>query len=131
MMMKHRRSILRWKCVARPFLAMATAALVAYFPPSVRADTTSMQSFTGTLASPEATFETTLALTSPDDVLLQTFGFRGGTNAQGTLIASGGTDPFLAVFSGTGNAATILTDASANPFGTSLDLSTRLPQARQ
>jgi hypothetical protein len=122
MTMKHRRSILRWKRVATAFLAIATAALLAYLPPSVRADTTS-QSFTGALASPEATFETTLNLTSTGDVLLQTFGFGGGTNAQGTLIASGGTDPFLAVFSGTGNAATILTDASANPFGTSLDLS--------
>jgi len=104
--MKHRRSILRWKRVATAFLAIATAALLAYLPPSVRADTTS-QSFTGALASPEATFETTLNLTSTGDVLLQTFGFGGGTNAQGTLIAPGGTDPFLAVFSGTGNAATI------------------------
>jgi hypothetical protein len=50
-------------------------------------------------------------------------GFKGGTNAQGTVIGPGGTDPLLAVFSGTGSASTMLTDASANPFGTSLDLS--------
>jgi hypothetical protein len=30
-------------------------------------------------------------LTSPADVLLQTFGFGGGTNAQGTVIGPGGT----------------------------------------
>jgi hypothetical protein len=44
-------------------------------------------------------------------------------NAAGMTISTGGTDPFLGTFSGTGSDATILTDASLNPFGTSLDVS--------
>jgi hypothetical protein len=79
-------------------------------------------SYTGTLATPESTFDVTLDLTSASSVALQTYGFGGGTNGEGTLIAPGGTDPFLAIFSGTGSAAAMLTDASANPFGTSTDL---------
>jgi PEP-CTERM motif len=79
-------------------------------------------SYTGTLATPESTFDVTLDLTSASSVALQTYGFGGGTNGDGTLIAPGGTDPFLAIFSGTGSAATMLTDALANPFGTSTDL---------
>jgi hypothetical protein len=62
-------------------------------------------SYTGALATSQSVSETTLKVTSPADVLLQTFGFAGGTNAQGTVIGPGGTDPFLAVFTGTGSAA--------------------------
>jgi len=80
-------------------------------------------SFTGTLTSPQTPFETTFTLTSTATIGLQTFGFGGGTNAAGNVIAPGGTDPFLAIFAGTGASATILTDAGLNPFGTSLDLS--------
>jgi hypothetical protein len=61
-----------------------------------------------------------VTLTAGEDVLLQTYGFGGGTNAAGTAIAAGGTDPFLAIFDPTGD---ILTDGMGNPFGTSLDLS--------
>jgi hypothetical protein len=104
--------------IALPLLAAWTATV-----PVARADSTSTQSFTGTLASSGSTFETTLTLGSSSDVLLQTYGFAGGTNGQGAAIVAGGTDPFLAIFSGTGDAATILTDGSGNPFGTSLDLS--------
>jgi hypothetical protein len=104
--------------LALPLLAALTVIL-----PVARADSTSTQSFTGTLSSSSSIFETTLTLGSSSDVLLQTFGFGGGTNGQGAAIAAGGTDPFLAIFSGTGDAATILTDGSGNPFGTSLDLS--------
>jgi hypothetical protein len=85
-----------------------------------RADTT--VSYTGTLASSSDVFETTLTLASPSNVTLQTFGFGGGTNQAGTVIAPGGTDPFLAIFSGLGDSAAILTDGSGNPFGTSLSL---------
>jgi hypothetical protein len=80
-------------------------------------------SFTGTLATPTTPTEFTLTLTGTENVTLQTFGFGGGTNAAGTVISAGGTDPFLAIFKGTGNGATILTDGASNPFGTSLDLS--------
>jgi hypothetical protein len=49
------------------------------------------------LASPEDTFDVTLTLASSPDVTLQTYGFGGGT-----LIAPGGTDPFVGLFLGTG-----------------------------
>src|SRR6516165_388902 len=72
-------------------------------------------SFLGTLASPTSTFEATLTLTGTSDVTLQTYGFGGGTNQAGTVVAPGGTDPFVGLFSGTGSGAAFLD-------GTSLDL---------
>jgi hypothetical protein len=54
--------------------------------------------------------------------LLQTFGFGGGTNQKGSVISSGGTDPFLAIYAGTGPTATILNDSTNNPLATSLDI---------
>ena len=86
---------------------------------SVQADTFS---YTGTLASSDSTVDFVITLASAGTVTLQTYGFGGGTNAAGTLIAAGGTDPFLAIFSGTGSSATVVTDGSANPLATSLDL---------
>jgi len=89
-------------------------------------------SCTGTLASPEDVFTEQFTVSgSPANVTLQTYGFGGGKNAPGDLISPGGTDPFLAIFSGTGSTATILTDGTAppdgpNPFATSLDLSNYL-----
>lgn len=80
-------------------------------------------SYTGTLASSSDVFETTLTLTTASNVTLQTFGFGGGVNQAGKTIMAGGTDPFLAIFSGTGAGATLLTDGMGNPFATSLDLS--------
>jgi hypothetical protein len=73
-------------------------------------------SYVNALASPEDTFEVTLTLASSSDVTLQTYGFGGGTNQAGTLIAPGGTDPFVGLFLGTGDSATFIN-------GTSLDLS--------
>ena len=73
-------------------------------------------SYVGTLGSPEATFDVTLILLTTSDVTLQTYGFGGGTNQAGTLIAPGGTDPFVGLFSGTGSGAMFLN-------GTSLTLS--------
>ena len=99
------------------FLAFFALALV---PASLHAGSLS---FVGTLASPTDVFETTFTLGSPATIGLQTWGFGGGTNAGGTPIPAGGTDPFLAIFSGTGAGATILTDVSSNPYGTSLDVS--------
>jgi PEP-CTERM motif len=75
----------------------------------------SSSSFVGTLTSPEDFFLTTISLTTNAEVTLQTYGFGGGTNQIGTLIAPGGTDPFVGLFLGTGNGATFIN-------GTSLDL---------
>ncbi len=103
--------------LALPLILFVAACLSV---PKALADSTT--SYTGTLSSPEDTFTTTLTLTSAESVALQTYGFGGGTNGNGTVIAPGGTDPFLAIFAGTGSGATILTDGMGNPFGTALDL---------
>ncbi len=95
------------------FIALALGATAAY------ADTFS---FTGTLSSPETIVVFVVTLPTPGEVDLQTYSFGGGTNAAATVISPGGTDPFLAIFSGIGSGAAILTDVSSNPYGTSLDL---------
>jgi hypothetical protein len=79
-------------------------------------------SYTGALASSTDVVDVTFTLGSPATIGLQTWGFGGGMNAAGDVILAGGTDPFLGIFSGTGASATILTDGSGNPYGTSLDL---------
>jgi hypothetical protein len=95
--------------------ALVLSAALAY------ADTTS---YTGTLANPDnvtGTFDSTdsfmvtVMIGTPSDLTLQTYGFGGGVNAAGTIIAPGGTDPFVGLFSGTGDNATFMD-------GTSLDL---------
>ena len=100
--------------LALPFALILTAA-VAY------ADTSS---YTGTLANPDNaagtfdstdSFTVTIALGSVSDVTLQTYGFGGGVNAAGMIIAPGGTDSFVGLFSGTGDNAAFID-------GTSLDL---------
>jgi hypothetical protein len=92
---------------------MLLIAVLALSANTARADGTS---YVNTLASPEDTFEVTLTLASSTDVTLQTYGFGGGTNQAGTLIAPGDTDPFVGLFLGTGDSATFIN-------GTSLDLS--------
>ena len=69
-------------------------------------------SYVGTLATPESTFEATLTLTAPSSVTLQTYGFGGGTNQAGMPIAPGGTDPFVGLFSGSGDTASFLNGGS-------------------
>ena len=63
---------------------------------------------TGALTSPEDTFETTATLSSAGTITLQTYGFGGGTNAAATVIPSGGFDPFVGLFSGTGSTAVFI-----------------------
>lgn len=109
------------RCLLALIFAMALCAGAA------RADST--QSHTGTLTNPDnstGTFDSTdsflltLTLGTASDVTLQTYGFGGGVNAAGMMISPGGTDPFVGLFSGTGNAALFLN-------GTSLDLTNYTP----
>lgn len=102
------------------FCALTLCAGVA------RADT---MSYVGTLQNPDNatgtfdstdSFTVTLTLGSLSDVTLQTYGFGGGTNAAGATISPGGTDPFVGLFSGTGNGALFID-------GTSLDLTNYSP----
>src|ERR1700723_3200891 len=62
-------------------------------------------SYTGMLANPQDSFATIVSVGGGRLVTLQTYGFGGGVNAAGTAIAAGGVDPFLGVFSGTGDSA--------------------------
>ena len=73
-------------------------------------------SYTGALANANSVFETTFFLTSADTIDIQTWGFGGGTNAAGQMIAPGGFDPLVALFSGPGGTASIYVDGSANPL---------------
>lgn len=80
-------------------------------------------SYTGTLSTPEDVFEQTFSLNATSNVEIATWGFGGGTNAAGTAIPSGGFDPLVALFSGSGPSATILTDGSGDPLADSDTLS--------
>ncbi len=92
---------------------LLAAALLTLAALPARADST--QSYVGTLGSPTDDYEVLLTLTATSDVTLQTYGFGGGTNAQGTVIAPGGTDPFIGLFANLGLSPTFV-------GGTSLDL---------
>jgi hypothetical protein len=72
-------------------------------------------SYTGTLGSPQSTFEVTFTLTASDTVTFKTWGFGGGTNAAGQAISAGGFDPLIALFNGPSATATIYLDGSGNP----------------
>jgi hypothetical protein len=103
-----KRTVLAWGVLACLCIGSAHAASIY---------------FSGTFGSPEASQEFILTLSAPTTIHMQTFGFGGGLTATGVTVSPGGTDPFLAIFSGTGSNATIVTDASSNTYGTSLDLS--------
>lgn len=88
--------------------SLAFSALLLVVSP---ASATSI-SLSGTLASPEDVVTTAFTLSSASDVTIQTLGFGGGTNLEGTAIPAGGIDPLIAVFSGLGSTAAILTDTT-------------------
>lgn len=71
---------------------------------------------TGTLATPQSVFQQVFDLTASGAVTFQTWGFGGGQNAAGNTISPGGFDPLIALFAGSGPAATIVTDGSGNPL---------------
>jgi hypothetical protein len=69
-------------------------------------------SYTGTLAGPEDSFTTTVNVAGDGTVTLQTYGFGGGVNGAGSTIAAGGFDPFVGLFSGTGDGAVFVDGTS-------------------
>jgi hypothetical protein len=73
-------------------------------------------SYMGTLdlvdANSLALFSFTLATSGTLNI--QTWGYGGGTNAAGTVIANGGFDPYVSLFAGTGDLATF---AASNDDG--------------
>ena len=74
------------------------------------------QSFTGSLnpANANDVFLVKFSLSAPATVKVQSWGYGGssnapgGTNAAGTVIAAGGLDPYISLFSGSGINATFL-----------------------
>lgn len=73
-------------------------------------------SYTGTLGAPQGFFEVTFTLTAPDTITFRTWGFGGGTNAAGQVVAAGGFDPLITLFNGPAATATIHMDGSGNPL---------------
>jgi hypothetical protein len=108
-------------------LAWALAAVLWVQPAhattiSTCTTTAGVTSCTGTLGIPEDVFTETFTPTA-GSVTIQTFGFGGGTNAAGQIIAPGGFDSLVALFSGPATAATVLTDGSGNPIASADNLS--------
>jgi hypothetical protein len=70
-------------------------------------------STTGTLATPEeyVEFRITIGMNN-SAITLQTYGFGGGTNHLGNTIMSGGFDPFVGLFQGTGSTAAFIAGSS-------------------
>lgn len=91
------------------FRAVALTAVAASALVDGSAETIS---YTGTLTSPEDAVEINLSLASSGSVTLQTYGFGGGTNGAGTVIAPGGFDPFVGLFSGMGAGAVFIDGTS-------------------
>ncbi|HUK52562.1 MAG TPA: DVUA0089 family protein [Candidatus Binatia bacterium] len=71
-------------------------------------------SFTGSLPSPDSTFSVYFTLPTDASLAIQTYGFGGtgnapgGTNDAGQVIAPGGFDSMISLFSGFGSSASIL-----------------------
>ena len=82
----------------------------------VTISTLAAQSFTGSAnpTDPNDVFLVRFVLSAPTTVRIQSWGYGGsasapgGTNAAGTVIAAGGFDPYISLFSGTGINATFL-----------------------
>ena len=96
--------------------AALTAASLALASTSMQA---ANLSFTGSLGGDNDVRLFTFTLAADSDVTLRTWSYAGGTNASGSLIGSGGFDPIVTLFAGTGPSALLLT---ANDDGTGVDV---------
>lgn len=100
--------------------AACAAALFALGLTSAQAGVTS---FTGSLSGPSAVQFFQFTLGTDSDISLRTWGYAGGTNAAGEVIATGGFDPILSLFAGTGPSA-LLIDANDDGLGVDIDPAT-------
>lgn len=78
----------------------------------VSAATGATTSYTGTFATPEDVLTQVINVAVDGTVTLQTYGFGGGLNSVGASIPAGGFDSFVALFSGTGDGATLIDGTS-------------------
>lgn len=84
--MKHLRALFAFAAAA----ALSTPALADDY------------SYTGTLDNPNQVLLFNFTVGSESNVTLRTYSFAGGTMADGTVVASGGFDPILALFDSNG-----------------------------
>jgi hypothetical protein len=59
-------------------------------------------SYTGTFLQDDDVRSFAFSVSAPGTVIVQTFGYAGGTNGAGSLIAAGGFDPTVSLFDSTG-----------------------------
>ena len=81
---------------------------------AVRSASANAVSYTGNLASSTDVFSLvfTVGGAGSQTIDVQTWGFGGGTNANGQVIPAGGFDPLLALFWGSGLAASLINGTS-------------------
>lgn len=72
---------------------------------TLRADI--IMSITGSFATPDDVYTKIFTVTQVSEVNIQTWGYGGGTNASNVVIPSGGFDPAVALFLGSGLSATL------------------------
>lgn len=82
-------------------------------------------SLTGNLAGDNATQLFSFTLAADANVTLRSWSYAGGTNAAGSVIAAGGFDPVLALFSGSG-ASAVLIGGNDDGLGVAADPTTGL-----
>ena len=63
----------------------------------------SVLSFQGNFATDDQVQLFSFNLAAPETVIIETFGYAGGTNGNGTAIPEGGFDPVVTLFDSTGN----------------------------
>lgn len=98
--------------IAAAFLATSSASALA-----------ANISFSGNLAGDNDVALFSFTLAAPSDVALRTWSYAGGANAAGNLIAAGGFDPIVSLFSGSGSPA-LLIGANDDGIGVAVDPST-------
>jgi hypothetical protein len=104
-------------CTAAALMTQTIQADVAVCGSGASCTTTvAGTSAAGALSASEDVFLETFSLAAPTSVTVQTYGFGGGITAAGSVISPGGFDPLVALFSGTANNASILTDGGGNPI---------------
>lgn len=109
---------LKWLAALCVFCFAAASAFAGSISCSSATLPTLGDSCTGNLANAQDYVQITFSISGAETLDFQTWSFGGGTNAAGQSISAGGFDPFLAVFSGAGSTAMIVT-ANGNPAGTS------------
>jgi hypothetical protein len=75
-------------------------------------------SFTGNFNSVNDVQLFTFTVGANSNVVLRTWSYAGGVNAQGQTIAAGGFDPILALFQGTGSSAVYINQNDDDETGT-------------